>query len=83
MLITCQTDIRTRVGKPCANLVGRYSLHFSKLNKGLEYVNDMLAMAQFLCYQFFFQISEFSYKLIRFLLNKSIVESDNKIGKYS
>ena len=28
-------------------------------------------------------ISEFSYKLIRFLLHSSIVKSDNEIGKFS
>ena len=31
----------------------------------------------------FFPISEFSYRLIRFLLNSSIVKSDNEIGKFS
>ena len=30
-----------------------------------------------------FPISEFSYKLIRFLLNSSVVKSDNEIGKFS
>ena len=30
----------------------------------------------------FFPISEFSYKLIRFLLHSSIVKSDNEIGKF-
>ena len=31
---------------------------------------------------FFFPISKFSYKLIRFLLNSSIVKSDNEMGKF-
>ena len=31
----------------------------------------------------FFPISEFSYKLIRFLLNSSIIKSDNEIEKNS
>ena len=31
----------------------------------------------------FFLISEFSYKLIRFLLNSSVVKSDYEIGKFS
>jgi len=30
-----------------------------------------------------YNISEFSYKLIRFLLNSSIVKSDNEIGNFS
>ena len=30
-----------------------------------------------------FTISEFSYKLLRFLLNSSVVKSDNEIGKFS
>ena len=31
----------------------------------------------------FFPISEFSYKLIGFLLHRSVVKSDNEIGKFS
>ena len=31
----------------------------------------------------FFPISEFSYKLIRFLLHNSVIKSDNEIGKVS
>ena len=31
----------------------------------------------------FFPISKFSYKLVRFLINSSIIKSDNEIGKFS
>ena len=39
-------------------------------------------LAESVCYHFF-PISEFSYKLIRFLLHRSIVKSDNVIGECS
>ena len=31
---------------------------------------------------YFFPISEFSYKILTFLLNSSMVKSDNEIGKF-
>ena len=36
-------------------------------------------MAESVCYHFL----KFSYKLIRFLLNSSIINSDDEIGKFS
>ena len=38
-------------------------------------------MAESACYHFF-PISEFSYKLIRFLVNSSVVKFNNEIGKF-
>ena len=43
---------------------------------------DQGALGESIC-NHFFPISEFSYKLIRFLLHSSIVKSDNEIGKFS
>jgi hypothetical protein len=52
----------------------------AKIPRGPRKSNIRLfTMAEFACYHLF-PISEFSYKLIRFLLNKSTVKSDNEIG---
>ena len=44
--------------------------YYARVNKYLSFIT-------------FFPISEFYYKLIRFLLHSSIVKSDNEIGKFS
>ena len=53
----------------------------SRTNKN-NTVAVMGSMAESACYHFFL-ISEFSYKLIKFLLDSSIVKSDNEVGNFS
>ena len=55
--------------------LGRFHIH-SPFQKACQQPR-----AESACYHFF-PISEYSYKLIRFLLHRSIVKSNNEIGKF-